>query len=147
MTSVHLINLETSSLASTFPADLEATAACWSVKGKQVAIGTRHGFIAQYTPEGEKKAEIAPPSELEGQWEVRSLNWLENTVWLATYAKPLDRSQPPAHEYEVYIITKTGDALEYTKFYDPTPSYGLDTREGRRWIVRFKGWCAPFRAW
>ncbi|KAL8291693.1 hypothetical protein RQP46_001951 [Phenoliferia psychrophenolica] len=144
LTGLGLIDLESQSVVSTFPADLEATAACWSVKGKQIAVGTRRGLIAQFTPEGVKKAEIPPPTALEGPWEVRALNWLENTVWLATYARPADPSQPPGQEFEVYIITKGTAGLEYTKFYDPTPSYGLETREGRRWIVRFKGW-EPFK--
>ncbi|KAK4703129.1 hypothetical protein P7C70_g3097, partial [Phenoliferia sp. Uapishka_3] len=144
-TSVQFLDIETSTLVNTFPAELQATAACWSVKGKQISIGTRQGIIGQYTPEGEKKSEIARPSDLEGEWEVRSLNWLENTVWLATYSRPTEVNQPPIHQYEVYIITQhKGAPLEYTKFFDPAPPYGLDSREGRRWIVRFKGW-EPFK--
>lgn len=45
----------------------------WSVKGKQVALGLESGEIAQLTPEGEEKARIPRPSDLEGQYYGTSL--------------------------------------------------------------------------
>lgn len=143
--SLTLLNLETQAPVAFFPADLQATAACWSVKGKQVAVGTRGGTIAQFTPEGEKKAEIGLPLALAGEsWDVRSLHWLENNVFFVTYAKPAAGPGEPPHEYEVYVITKVGGGIEYSRFMDPTPAFGMMDREGRRWIVRFKGWCVRF---
>lgn len=140
--SLTVVDLETQSAVSTFPPQLQATSACWSVKGKQIAVGTRGGMIAQFTPEGEVKAEIGLPTGIASEaWEVRSLDWLENNVFLATYARQSVPSPKPTHDYEVYIINKgVGGAIEYVRFMDPTPAFGLMEREGRRWIARFKGW-------
>ncbi|KAI5478768.1 feruloyl esterase-like protein [Pseudohyphozyma bogoriensis] len=144
--SLTVYDLSTFTPHSTFPPSLSPTSACWSVRGKQIAVGTANGSIGQFTPEGEVKAEIGlpvfPPESAGGVWEVRSLWWLENNVFMATYARP--KSAEPSHEYEVYTITKGDAGNEYLRFFDPTPGFGMMTREGRRWLVRFKGW-APFK--
>lgn len=142
-TSLGFINLETHSAASPFPPTLGATAACWSVKGKQLAVGTASGLVGQWTPEGVQKAELQLPGGLSstgGAWEVKSLEWLENTVWLVTYGRPTTGGSEPTHEDEVYVVTKTATGVEYARFMDPTPAFGMMSREGRRWVGRFKGW-------
>lgn len=138
-----IFNLETSAVHATFPSDLGATSACWSVKGKQLAVGTASGTIVQLSPEGEQKALVPTPTDLSsnGAFEVRSVEWLENNVFLATYAKPRTKSEDDVeHEDEVYVITKAGQEMSYTKFADPCPPFGMMGRQGRRWVGRFRNW-------
>lgn len=150
-----IFNLETSSVHSTFPAspDGAPTAACWSVKGKQLAVGTASGTILQYTPEGDQKARLARPADLALEpgappFEVRALEWLENLVFLATYARAR-RADDPQHEDELFVLTRGGGggggdaAVHEVKFADPVPPFGMMGRQGRRWVGRFKNWCAP----
>lgn len=74
-TKVLTLDLSTSTVVSNFPAGLNASSACWSVKGKQVVVGTRGGALAQFTPSGEQRGEIMSlPATLlnDGQsWEGR----------------------------------------------------------------------------
>ncbi|GAA5830463.1 hypothetical protein JCM3766R1_002730 [Sporobolomyces carnicolor] len=144
-------NLETSTVHSTFdaPSRFEPTCASWSVKGKQLAVGTRDGRILQFTPEGELKAELAVPSSLEQSgWQVESLEWLENHVFWVTYSKPLDRDGQPQHEDEVVVLTRdpkrSNEVVEQVRFMDPTPAFGMMDRHGKRWVVRLKNW-EPFK--
>lgn len=140
-----IYNLETASVHATFPADLAATSACWSVKGKQLVVGTSAAALVQLTPEGEQKAVVPAPADLialGGAFEVRSVEWLENNVFLATYARPRTESEDDVqHEDEVYAITKVGSEVRYTKFADPCPPFGMMGRQGRRWVGRFRNWC------
>ncbi|BGP58371.1 hypothetical protein JCM8202_001872 [Rhodotorula sphaerocarpa] len=139
-----IYNLETASAHATFPADLAATSACWSVKGKQLVVGTSAAALVQLTPEGEQKAVVQAPADLTalgGAFEVRSVEWLENNVFLATYARPRTESEDDVqHEDEVYAITKVGSEVRYTKFADPCPPFGMMGRQGRRWVGRFRNW-------
>ncbi|BGP35686.1 hypothetical protein JCM10296v2_007538 [Rhodotorula toruloides] len=143
-----VFNIESSSIHATFTSSFAATAGCWSVKGKQIAVGTRGGTVLQLTPEGEQKASLALPSDLAtqgGDWEVRSVEWLENNVFLVTYGRPRTAGEEPQHEDEVFVLTKgAGGAVEYARFTDPAPPFGMMGRQGRRWVGRFKNW-EPFK--
>lgn len=144
--SIGIIDVETMQPVASFPASSmgSPSAACWSVKGKQIAVGFANGFVAQFTPEGEKKAEVGPPPALTSSgstYLVRSLEWLENNVFLVTYAKPRDpASGEPTHEDEVYIIERSSSSMNYVHFMDPSPAFGMMSREGRRWFAKFKSW-------
>ncbi|GEM11245.1 nuclear pore complex protein Nup214 [Rhodotorula toruloides] len=144
-----VFNIESSSVHATFSSSFSATSGCWSVKGKQIAIGTRGGTLLQLTPEGEQKASLGLPSDLAtqgGEWEVRSVEWLENNVFLVTYGRPRTTGgEEPQHEDEVLVLTKgAGGAVEYARFTDPAPPFGMMGRRGRRWLGRFKNW-EPFK--
>lgn len=54
---VNVIDISTSTLVSTFPVGMNPTAACWSVKGKQVVVGMKGGNLIQFTPTGEQRGE------------------------------------------------------------------------------------------
>ncbi|GAA6055606.1 hypothetical protein NBRC10513_007070 [Rhodotorula toruloides] len=147
--SMTVFNIESSSIHATISSSFAATAGCWSVKGKQIAVGIRGGTVLQLTPEGEQKASLALPSDLAtqgGEWEVRSVEWLENNVFLVTYGRPRTAGgEEPQHEDEVFVLTKgTGGAVEYARFADPAPPFGMMGRQGRRWVGRFKNW-EPFK--
>ncbi|GAA5902104.1 uncharacterized protein JCM6883_001299 [Sporobolomyces salmoneus] len=147
-----IYNLETSSIHSNFPSTLQATTASWSVKGKQLVLGTKSGKILQFTPEGDLKAELSVPQSLLEQagdtWEVQSLEWLENHVFLVTYSKRSEEGGgEPLHEDEVFVLTrdpKQGDKVEEVRFMDPTPAFGMMDRRGMRWISKLKNW-EPFK--
>lgn len=127
------------------PDGTSATAACWSVKGKQIAIGCSNGEIRQYAPDDPTiKAQIPPPAllaERGGAWIVQSLDWLENNVFLVTFGRPQLPGQAPGHEDEVLIATRSPDkTVQWTSFQDPAPAFGMMTRPGRRWTGRFRSW-------
>ncbi|GAC97179.1 hypothetical protein PHSY_004764 [Pseudozyma hubeiensis SY62] len=122
-----------------------ATAVCWSVKGKQVAVGLESGEIVQITPEGEPKDRIARPESLQGSYYVSDLRWLENHVFVATYNLPSSGStdDDPEHSYEVYTILR--DAKQSTITFakmpmDPAPPYGDTSRLGTRFAAWLKSW-------
>lgn len=60
-----MMNMETKSTVSTFGQGISA--ACWSVKGKQVVCGDINGNLTQYTPEGEAKTVTEAPPSLQGR--------------------------------------------------------------------------------
>ncbi|KDE07199.1 hypothetical protein MVLG_02599 [Microbotryum lychnidis-dioicae p1A1 Lamole] len=141
-----IINLTSPTASQTaFPPDLKATSACWSVKGKQISVGDINGLVAQYTPEGQLKGSIPRPSSLSAEYQVRAVEWLENTAWLITYALPTPEGQEPVHADEVFVVNKLGSGeYAHVKFFDPTPAFGLTQFEGKRWTLRLKSW-APFK--
>lgn len=144
--TLHVYNLESLTCSSPFPAlPAPPTALAWSVKGKQITLGTQGGGISQWSPEGQQKsAEVPlPPSlvEMGGQWEVRALEWLENTVWLVFYGRPSSPAEEPNHEEEVFVLSKQASGeVEYTRFMDPTPAFGMMSKAPRRWVGRFRNW-------
>lgn len=89
-TSLAVVSLSTFQPLVFFPTHLNITAACWSVKGKQIVVGMRGGGMAQFTPEGEKKAEIAAPVSLQGAgWDGMFI--LSHSVELANIVTQFDR--------------------------------------------------------
>lgn len=137
-----LLNADANAITTPFPAAVQATCACWSVKGKQIAVGTRQGAIAQMTPEGDVKAEIPLPPSLDttAGWWVRSLSWIENNVFLVVYAKAQQPASPD-HDDEVFIINRSpSGTFDFVHFFDPTPAFGMIERQGRRWIAWLKQW-------
>jgi nucleoporin NUP159 len=60
-----MINMETKATIATFGQGI--TAACWSVKGKQIVCGDQAGNLTQYTPEGEAKTTTPAPPSLQGR--------------------------------------------------------------------------------
>ncbi|KAK4048627.1 hypothetical protein OIV83_004597 [Microbotryomycetes sp. JL201] len=149
--AIGFVNVDTRQPVSSFSNSQlgSPTSLCWSVKGKQIAVGFSSGSIAQYTPEGEQKALIGPPAALTSsgeQYAVRAIDWLENNVFLVTYGKPRDsQSGEPVHSDEVFVITKAAEgSVKAQQFLDPAPAFGMTSRDGKRWTARFKGW-SPFK--
>ncbi|KAM0749624.1 hypothetical protein T439DRAFT_35452 [Meredithblackwellia eburnea MCA 4105] len=142
-----MYNLNTQSLHATLP---PCTSACWSVKGKQITLAfpspasASGAALGQFTSEGEQKALVPLPPSLptEDGWRASSIDWLENSVWLVTFAKQGDES-----DFQVFTITKVGkgEGWEFVNFFDPNPPFGMENRDGgRRWVGRLKNW-EPFK--
>lgn len=60
-----MINMESKATIGTFGQGI--TAACWSVKGKQIVCGDQNGNLTQFTPEGEPKTVTEAPTSLRGR--------------------------------------------------------------------------------
>ncbi|KAF7593500.1 hypothetical protein BBP40_011411 [Aspergillus hancockii] len=84
---------------------------CWSNKGKQLVAGLADGTGYQMTPDGTQKDLIPRPSDLEGDFHVSSIAWLENDIFLMVYtsnAAENETGQTPPSSY--YIITRRKQA-------------------------------------
>ncbi|EPQ30288.1 uncharacterized protein PFL1_02404 [Pseudozyma flocculosa PF-1] len=124
-------------------ASVRTSSLCWSVKGKQIALGLEDGEILQITPEGEAKDRIAKPSSLDGPYYISDIRWLENHAFVTTYNQPSSSEQEPEHSYEVYAVLRDPKAKQVTfaKFpADPAPPYGDTSRKGNRYVAWLKGW-------
>ncbi|CAE6438308.1 unnamed protein product, partial [Rhizoctonia solani] len=118
------------------------TSISWSVRGKQIVVGTRGGELVQFTPEGERKQTIPPPPSLSSPQSAVSVLWLENTVFHVVYGNPNSDPSDPTHEYEVYniLFDSKSNTAEYIKFIDPAPPYGVPSRLSCRHYARLVGW-------
>ncbi|KDN48832.1 hypothetical protein RSAG8_02819, partial [Rhizoctonia solani AG-8 WAC10335] len=143
-----MINLSTASRIASWGAANgldEATALTsisWSVRGKQIVVGTRSGELVQFTPEGERKQTIPSPPSLSSPQPVMSVLWLENTVFHVVYGNPNFGPSDPTHEYEVYniLFDSKANSANYVKFIDPSPPYGVLSRLSCRHYARLVGW-------
>ncbi|KAI5289908.1 hypothetical protein KEM54_002928 [Ascosphaera aggregata] len=81
----------------------------WSKKGKQLVAGRMDCTMVQMTPEGEVKAEIPRPSDLEN---VSAISWLENNTFLVVYSSAdvsPDLGLPSEHYYFIFRENRTSN--------------------------------------
>ncbi|CAE6389581.1 unnamed protein product [Rhizoctonia solani] len=143
-----MINVATASRVASWGAANSAdestalTSISWSVRGKQIVVGTRGGDLVQFTPEGERKQTIPPPPSLSSPQSAVSVLWLENTVFHVVYGNPNSDPSDPTHEYEVYniLFDSKANSANYVKFIDPAPPYGVPSRLSCRHYARIVGW-------
>lgn len=100
------------------------TSVGWSTKGKQLVAGLAEGTIIQMTPDGTEKAVIPRPTSLVGNFQVASISWLENHLFLAIYNDAGDVSRS-----DYFAITRSGPAgqtpsFEMRKLVDPVQPFG-----------------------
>ena len=112
----------------------EGVSACWSRKGKQIVIGSKDGFLRQFTPQGQLKNTIAPPVSLSGAFSVLSIAWMETSVFVVCYValeslEPAD-GEDPVHEYAWFIVRQQGKGGPwiYNRLADPCPPFGFRSR-------------------
>ncbi|CAO1628752.1 unnamed protein product [Jaminaea pallidilutea] len=145
--AAHLLDLSTNSIRP-FDVNLGATitAASWSVKGKQLAVGLSDGSLAQVSPEDNSvKARLPRPQsdELAAEAVVSDLFWIENDVFIVGYnAAPMaDADDEPPHEDMLFALTRSKDgSLTHTALGDPSPAFGLTQLRSRRYAAHLKGW-------
>lgn len=95
------------------------SAISWSKKGKQIMAGMSNGRLLQYTPTGDLKADLTPPTADIGT--VNAINWLENNLFAVAYLNTED-------DICVYILRRTvaegKTSLHYTLIPNPSLSFG-----------------------
>ncbi|CAM0142906.1 unnamed protein product [Umbelopsis sp. WA50703] len=133
----------------------DATAICWSPKGKQITVGNRKGYLSQYDHEGTLKTAVEPPEAMtvkggeEQDRYVQSVLWVENNIFLPIYAAPTPPGEDqPAHMYDGYIITRQPKTTNktYTRLTDICMPFGQQDRQGQYYmeVVKSLGEEAPY---
>ncbi|KAJ2900759.1 Nucleoporin [Zalerion maritima] len=89
---------------------LRTNASCvaWSTRGKQLVAGTAEGFVFQMTPSGEVKAELPRALDLQGDFFVDTLSWLENDLFFAAY---VSTGEEKSSEYR--LITRDSSGVKF----------------------------------
>ncbi|PGH36795.1 hypothetical protein GX50_00455 [[Emmonsia] crescens] len=109
----------------------------WSNRGKQLVAGLGNGTAFQMTPEGEMKAEIPRPPDLDGDKHVSSISWLENNVFLIVYTPTSSPESRPESTY--YIINRQPpDSYTFQKLPEVCPPWGLERNPAYQFIGRLR---------
>ncbi|KAI0139867.1 hypothetical protein GGR57DRAFT_440115 [Xylariaceae sp. FL1272] len=90
----------------------------WSSKGKQIVAGLSDGTMVQMTPEGQIKAEIPRPPDLDATHHVSAIMWLENDLFLAFHV-----SIPTGPSTKCHLITRKEGKFQYQSLLDPVDPY------------------------
>ena len=121
------------------------TCACWSVKGKQIALGLHSGEIHCVTPTGELKERIPRPPAFADEpkpFAVSDVRWIENHVFAVTYTSA-DSAEEADNDDQVITILRnpSSKSLRFVRFpLDPAPVFGGEEAVPKRHSVWLKGW-------
>ncbi|KAI0404944.1 hypothetical protein F4802DRAFT_206297 [Xylaria palmicola] len=96
----------------------QVSCVAWSNKGKQIVAGLGDGTISQLTPEGNIKAEIPRPPELDSSYFVSAIIWLENDLFMTFHVSTTNGPQTKCH-----MITRQGQTFQYQTLNDPVDPY------------------------
>ncbi|KAI0430985.1 hypothetical protein F5Y09DRAFT_306352 [Xylaria sp. FL1042] len=99
----------------------QVSCVAWSNKGKQLVAGLGDGTICQLTPEGDVKAEIPRPPELDSSYYVSAIVWLENDLFLVFHVSTSNGPQTKCH-----MITRQGQSFQYQGLNDPVDPYAAE---------------------
>ncbi|KDN41082.1 hypothetical protein K437DRAFT_249803 [Tilletiaria anomala UBC 951] len=139
------LDVRTGVFGTGLAAPSRVTSICWSVKGKQLALGLVTGEIVQFTPAGEQKDTIVKPEGLSANFCVADLRWIENHVFLATYSSAASTDADLSEDDQVFVILRDASTkqIKFVHFpLDPAPIFGF--AEGgpkqRRHCAWLKGW-------
>ncbi|KAL7628202.1 hypothetical protein AAE478_002400 [Parahypoxylon ruwenzoriense] len=105
----------------------------WSNKGRQLLAGLGDGTILQMTPEGDIKAKIPRPPDLNPNYFVSSLVWLENDVFMSFHVSTSEGS-PQA---QCHLISRQGPQFQSQKLTDPLDPFGSE-RTPHHTVMRLK---------
>ncbi|KAL8892507.1 MAG: hypothetical protein Q9215_000648 [Flavoplaca cf. flavocitrina] len=112
----------------------------WSARGKQLVAGLGNGTCYQMTPEGEGKAEIPTPPDMEGNQHVSALMWLENDVFLVGHTTSTqDEGMIPATTFRL-VSRQTSPKISYTyqKLPDPVAPFGVNRSPPYQFVQRLR---------
>ncbi|KAI9736879.1 MAG: hypothetical protein M1818_005930 [Claussenomyces sp. TS43310] len=114
--------------------------ASWSTRGKQLLAGLGDGTAFQMTPEGEGKAEIPRPPNVDSNHHVSSISWLENNVFLTVHTPTnFDNSTPPSSDFHIVTrSTTTPPAFMFQRIADPATPFGLNRSPPHHFLLRLK---------
>ncbi|KAJ2977373.1 hypothetical protein NUW58_g7831 [Xylaria curta] len=96
----------------------QVSCVAWSNKGKQLVAGLGDGALCQLTPDGDIKAEIPRPPELDSSYYVSAIVWLENDLFLVFHVSTSNGPQTKCH-----MITRKDQAFQYQGLNDPVDPY------------------------
>ncbi|KAI1657824.1 hypothetical protein F4813DRAFT_395996 [Daldinia decipiens] len=111
----------------------QVSCVAWSNKGKQLVAGLGDGTIQQMTPGGEVKADIPRPPDLDANYFVSSLVWLEKDLFLAFHVLASEESP----QTRCHLITRQGENFQFQKLSDPVEPFGSN-RTPHHTLVRLK---------
>lgn len=100
----------------------------WSTRGKQLVAGLGDGSCYQLTPEGEGKANIPRPPDLEVDQHVSVILWLENDLFLVGHTTTSgDEGMIPATNFRL-VTRRSKPQVSYTfqRLPDPAPPFGMN---------------------
>ncbi|EHK15760.1 uncharacterized protein TRIVIDRAFT_39156 [Trichoderma virens Gv29-8] len=117
--NLHMANLQDRKISNALKSQVSCIS--WSSKGKQLCAGLADGTIHQMTPEGEGKADIPKPPNVDN-CHVSSLTWLENNLFLAIHST---NDSPPSSIYHI-ITRQLPSSFTYQKITDPVQPFGSD---------------------
>ncbi|KAI8958348.1 hypothetical protein F5Y11DRAFT_43136 [Daldinia sp. FL1419] len=111
----------------------QVSCVAWSNKGKQLVAGLGDGTMQQMTPKGEVKANIPRPQDLDANYFVSSLVWLENDLFLSFHV--LASSDSP--QTRCHLITRQDKNFQFQKLSDPVEPFGTN-RTPHHTILRLR---------
>ncbi|KAL8840731.1 MAG: hypothetical protein Q9170_001169 [Blastenia crenularia] len=112
----------------------------WSARGKQLIAGLGDGSCYQLTPEGEGKAIIPPPPDLEVDQHVSAIFWLENELFMVAHTTTSgDEDMIPATTFRVVTRqSKPQISHAFQKLPDPTTPFGMKRSPPHHFMQRLR---------
>ncbi|CZT47288.1 related to nucleoporin [Rhynchosporium secalis] len=110
----------------------------WSARGKQLVAGLGDGTAYQMTPEGEGKAEIPRPPNVNAEDHVSSITWLENLVFLMVHTpSSFDNNQAPNSTFHL-VTRQMPTNFTFQKISDPAGPFGLNRSPPHHFMLRLR---------
>ncbi|OTB10137.1 hypothetical protein K445DRAFT_16939 [Daldinia sp. EC12] len=100
----------------------QVSCVAWSNKGKQLVAGLGDGTIQQMLPNGDVKANIPRPPDLDANYFVSSLVWLENDLFLTFHVFASGDSP----RTRCHIITRQKESFQFQELSDPVEPFGTN---------------------
>ena len=104
----------------------------WSPKGKQLVAGSADGNFYQMTPSGNHKAQLPRAPDLQGDFYVDSISWLENDLFLVAYVSTGDNK-----DSEFRLVSRIGSGTKFQKAQEVNFPIDVD-RVPHNAVVRLK---------
>ncbi|PVH88520.1 hypothetical protein DL98DRAFT_509231 [Cadophora sp. DSE1049] len=110
----------------------------WSARGKQLVAGLGDGTAYQMTPEGEGKADIPRPPNVDSGDHVSSITWLENLVFLMVHTpSQFDSGQAPNSTFHL-VTRQMPSNYTFQKISDPAGPFGLNRSPPHHFMLRLR---------
>ncbi|KAL9604609.1 MAG: hypothetical protein Q9219_000329 [cf. Caloplaca sp. 3 TL-2023] len=112
----------------------------WSTRGRQLVAGLGDGSCYQMTPEGEGKASIPAPPDLEVDQHVSAVSWLENELFLVAHTTTSgDGHMIPATTFRLLTRQPKMGLHSFQKLPDATSPFGLTRCPPHHFVQRLRG--------
>lgn len=128
-------NLQNKQLSKVFREQVSCVS--WSTRGKQLVAGLSDGTAAQYDPEGNEKALIPKPPDVNDP--MTSISWVTNDEFLTIHT-PLDGETTDSTYHMIRREKATGSFTSQKLSGDPCPAYGMPRTPAHHFISRLRAW-------